>query len=70
MCFNIGLNLDQLLYKEKLCMEMLDLLQRLKLGQCRLLGKYKIEYYDNSLCTITIVYHLIKKKIKILTYFF
>jgi len=50
---------------------MLDLVQRLKLGQCRLLGKYKIEYYNNTLCTniITAVYHLIKKKIKKLTFF-
>jgi len=24
---------------------MLDLIQKLRLGQCRLLGKYKIEYY-------------------------
>lgn len=36
---NTGLNLDQLLYKENSCMEILDLIQKLRLGQCRLLGK-------------------------------
>ncbi|XP_022168889.1 protein msta-like [Myzus persicae] len=35
---NNSLNLEQLLYKEKLCLEMLDLVQKLRLGQCRLLG--------------------------------
>lgn len=55
------MNLEQLLYKEKLCMEMLNLVQKLRLGQCRLFGKYKIAYYNNTLCmnTITIVYHLL-----------
>ncbi|XP_025196722.1 SET domain-containing protein SmydA-8-like [Melanaphis sacchari] len=40
---NNSLNLEQLLYKEKLCMEMLDLVQKLRLGQCRLLGLISLE---------------------------
>ncbi|XP_026818652.1 SET domain-containing protein SmydA-8-like [Rhopalosiphum maidis] len=40
---NNCLNLEQLLYKEKLCIEMLDLVQKLRLGQCRLLGLISLE---------------------------
>ncbi|CAI6359665.1 unnamed protein product [Macrosiphum euphorbiae] len=40
---NNSLNLEQLLYKEKLCMEMLDLVRKLRLGQCRLLGLISLE---------------------------
>lgn len=38
----IGLNLEQLLNKEKSCVELLNLVQKLGLGQCRLLGNYQL----------------------------
>ncbi|XP_027843219.2 SET domain-containing protein SmydA-8-like [Aphis gossypii] len=41
---NNSLNLEQLLYKEKLCVEILDLVQKLRLGQCRLLGLISQEH--------------------------